>query len=240
MTNSGRLLPQSGTMGEGFPSRESPGIRQARGLLALELERQAGDNEGRKKDRQKPLSSASEDDCLALRGIKILDSAGVPAIANLHGVRPRFDWYLGRGIHFERSGTLTINHDVVRSTPDFRSDRFVRQLECCGHLQPPSVTADRLVRSFAGHCVIRCLSGAVPWVPPGTPGRRAASAYWYWSYVGARSRVGKRHFQVYPRKGSLRAAASPLPVTRSRVPMGSEAQWHAGPTCHRQRCAPEL
>jgi hypothetical protein len=58
--------------------------------------------------------------------------------------------------------------------------------------------------------------------------------------LGARSGVGKRHFQVYPRSGSLRAAASPLTVTRSRVPMGIEAQWWAGPACHRQRCASQL
>ena len=76
-------------------------------LLALELERQAGDDEECEKDRQKPLSSASVDDGLAFGGVESLGSAGVSAIANLHGVMSRFDWYLDRGVHFERSGTLT-------------------------------------------------------------------------------------------------------------------------------------
>ena len=104
-------------------------------LLALELERQAGDDEGREKDRQEPLSSASEDDGLAFGGVESLGSAGVSAIVNLHGVTSRFDWHLDRGVHFERSGTLTINRDVVRATTDLRSDGFVRQLESCRHLQ---------------------------------------------------------------------------------------------------------
>jgi hypothetical protein len=104
-------------------------------LLALELERQAGDDEGREKDRQKSLSSATEGDGLPLGDVEGLGSAGVSAIANLHGVTSRLDWYLDRGVHFERSGTLTINRDVVRATTDLRSDGFVRQLESCRHLQ---------------------------------------------------------------------------------------------------------
>jgi len=110
-------------------------IAPASRLLTRELERQAGDNEGCEKDRQKPLSSASEGDGLALGGVEGLGSAGVSAIANLHGMTSRFDCYLDRGVHFERSGILTINHDVVRSTTDLRSDRFVLQLESCRHLQ---------------------------------------------------------------------------------------------------------
>jgi hypothetical protein len=87
-----------------------------------ELERQAGNDEGREEDRQKTLSSASEGDGLTLGGVEGLSSAGVSATANLQGVTSRFDWYLDRVVHFERSGTLTVNHDVVRATSDLDSD----------------------------------------------------------------------------------------------------------------------
>jgi hypothetical protein len=98
-----------------------------------ELERQAGDDEGREEDRQKTLSGGSERDGSALGGVEGLSSAGVSAIANLQGVTSRFDWYLDRVVHFERSGTLTVNHDVVRATSDLESDCFMRQLQRCGH-----------------------------------------------------------------------------------------------------------
>jgi hypothetical protein len=98
-----------------------------------ELERQAGDDEGREEDRQKTLSGASEGDRLALGGVEGLSSAGVSAIANLQGVTSRFDWYLDRVVHFERPGTLTVNHDVVRATSDLDSDCFMRQFQRCGH-----------------------------------------------------------------------------------------------------------
>jgi hypothetical protein len=112
-------------------------------LLALERKRQAGDDEGGKKDRQKPLSSASEGEGLAVDGVEGLGSAGVSAITNLHGVTSRFDWYLDRGVHFEPSGTLTIHHDVIRTTTDLRSDRFVRQFKNCRHRQTLSVSTGR-------------------------------------------------------------------------------------------------
>ena len=95
------VVGQFGTMGQGFPGGEPPRVRQFQGLLALELERQAGDDKGREKDRQKPLSSASEGDCFALGSIESLGSAGISAIANLHGVTSRFDWQLDRCVHFE-------------------------------------------------------------------------------------------------------------------------------------------
>jgi hypothetical protein len=98
-----------------------------------ELDRQAGDDKGREEDRQKTLSGASEGDDLALGGVEGLSSAGVSAIANLQGVTSRFDWYLDRVVHFDRSGTLTVNHDVVRATSDLDSDRFMRQPQRCGH-----------------------------------------------------------------------------------------------------------
>ncbi len=44
-------------------------------LLAFERERQAGDDEGREKDRQNTLSGASEGDDLALGGVEGLGSA---------------------------------------------------------------------------------------------------------------------------------------------------------------------
>jgi hypothetical protein len=98
-----------------------------------ELERQAGNNEGREEDRKKTLSGGSEGDGLAVGGAEGLSSAGVSATANLQGVTSRFDWYLDRVVHFERSGTLTVNHDVVRATSDLDSDSFMRQLQRCAH-----------------------------------------------------------------------------------------------------------
>ena len=98
-----------------------------------ELERQARDNEGREEDRQKTLAGCSKGDGLALGGVEALRSAGLSAIANLQGVMSRVDWYLDGGVHLERSGTLTVDHDVVRATTDLDSDGFVRQLQRCGH-----------------------------------------------------------------------------------------------------------
>jgi len=105
--------------------------------FTAELERQAGDDEGREEDRQKALSGASEGDGLALGGLEGLSSAGVSATANLQSVTSRFDWYLDRVVHFERSGTLTVNHDVVRATSDLGSDCFMRHLQGCCHLRSP-------------------------------------------------------------------------------------------------------
>ncbi len=70
-----------------------------------------------------------------------------------------FDWYLDRVVHFERPDTLTVDHDIERATTDLHSDRFVRQLESCRHLQSPFC-----VSRSAGplNCVTRHLSGAVP------------------------------------------------------------------------------
>ena len=44
-------------------------------LLASEFECQAGDDEGREKERQKPLAGASEGDDFALGGVEGLSSA---------------------------------------------------------------------------------------------------------------------------------------------------------------------
>src|SRR5665647_2573355 len=105
--------------------------------FTAELERQAWDDEGREKDRQKALSGASEGDGVALADLEGLSSAGVSATANLQGVTSRFDWYLDRVVHLERSGTLTVNHDVVRATSDLDSDCFMRHLQGCCHLRSP-------------------------------------------------------------------------------------------------------
>src|ERR1035437_6996615 len=105
--------------------------------FTAELERQAWDDEGREEDRQKALSGASEGDGLALGGLEGLSSAGVSATANLQAVTSRFDWYLDRVVHLERSGTLTVNHDVVRATSDLDSDCLMRHLQGCCHLRSP-------------------------------------------------------------------------------------------------------
>ena len=47
--------------------------------------------------------------------------------------------------------------------------------------------------------------------------------------------VRERGRRVYPRSRSLRAPASPLAVTRSRVPMGSQVKWWACRACYRKR-----
>jgi hypothetical protein len=132
-------------------------------LLALERERQAGDDEGCEKDRQKPLSRASEGDGLALGRVEGLGSAGVSAIADLHAVTSRFDWYLDRGVHCERSGTLPINHDVVRSTTDFRTDRFMRQRESCRHLRALFCVGQSAGPLILFHCVTGPLWSRAPW-----------------------------------------------------------------------------
>ena len=48
-----------------------------------------------------------------------------------------FDWYLDCVVHFQRSGTLTVNHDVVGATSDLDSDCFMRHLQDCWHLRSP-------------------------------------------------------------------------------------------------------
>jgi hypothetical protein len=97
------------------------------------LEGQAGDDEGRQENRQKTLSGASESDGLALGGVERLGSAGVSAITNLQGVTSRLDWYLDRVVHVDRSGTFTVNNDVVRAASNLGSDCLMRQLQRCGH-----------------------------------------------------------------------------------------------------------
>src|SRR6516165_12714982 len=103
----------------------------------MELERQAGNDEGREKEGQEPLAGASEGDHFALSGIEGLSSARVSAIADLEGVTSRFDWRFDRIVHFNRPDTLTIHQDIERAAADLRSDCFMRHLESCRHLESP-------------------------------------------------------------------------------------------------------
>src|ERR1700730_4459775 len=70
-------------------------------LLASQRECQAGNNEGRKKDRQRRLSAASEGNGVAVGGVEGPSSAGVSPIADLQGVASRFDWYLDRVVQVD-------------------------------------------------------------------------------------------------------------------------------------------
>jgi hypothetical protein len=87
-----------------------------------ELEGQARHKKGREEDRQKTLSGASEGNGLALGSVEGLSSAGVSTIAYLQSVMSNFDWNLDRVVHFERSGLLTVNDDVVRASSNLNSD----------------------------------------------------------------------------------------------------------------------
>jgi len=104
-------------------------------LLRTERERQAWHDERHEKDRQEPLSGASEGDDLALGRVEGQSAAQVSAVADLQSVISKFDWYLDRIVHFERPDTLTVDHDIERATTDLHSDRFMRQLESCRHLR---------------------------------------------------------------------------------------------------------
>src|SRR6202046_3134772 len=89
---------------------------------------------GCEKDRQEPLSGASEGDDLFLGGVEGFSAARVSPIANLHGVTSRLDWYLDRVVHFDRPGPLTVDHDIVGATTDLCSDCLMRQLQRRRHL----------------------------------------------------------------------------------------------------------
>src|SRR5579872_1917611 len=97
----------------------------------MELERQAGNREGREKERQESLAGASECDQLALSGIEGLRPARITAIADLEGVTSRFDWRFERLVHFNRAGTRTVNQYIERAATDLHSDCFMRDLESC-------------------------------------------------------------------------------------------------------------
>lgn len=121
-----------------------------------ELECQAGDDKRRKENRQEALSGASEADDLAVGSLEVLNSAGVSATAQLQGVTTRSDWNLDRLVHFDRSGDLTVNDDVVRTPSHLGSNCLVRHLQRCCHLRSPlsfglgPVTCDHCDRAASG------------------------------------------------------------------------------------------
>ncbi|MFY9864137.1 MAG: hypothetical protein WAK58_09995, partial [Trebonia sp.] len=102
--------------------------------IANKFQCQPGHDKGCEKDRQGPLSGASEGDDLFLGGVEGLRAARVSSIANLQGVTSRLDWYLDRVVHFDRPDPLTVDHDIVRATTDLRSDCLMRQLQRRRHL----------------------------------------------------------------------------------------------------------
>jgi len=73
-----------------------------------------------------------------------------------------FDWYLDRVVHFERPDTLTVDHDIERATTDLHSDRFVRQLESCRHLQSPFCVSRSAGPLICFHSVVAKLLYAGP------------------------------------------------------------------------------
>jgi hypothetical protein len=128
--------PGEGSSGELQVPGRHPGKRHDSDAdsLANEFQCQPGNDEGCEKDRQEPLSSASEGDDLALGGVEGLNAARVSAIADLQGMTSRLDWYLDRAVHFDRPDSLTIDYDVIRAATDLRSDCLMRQLQRCRHL----------------------------------------------------------------------------------------------------------
>jgi hypothetical protein len=110
-----------------------------RGLLAMERDCQAGNDEGQEKDRQDALSAASVGDDLTLGGVERLGSAGVSAVADLQGVPPGFDRYVDGLVQLHGPGMLAVDYGVVRTAADFHSNGFVRQLQHCGHRLSPLV-----------------------------------------------------------------------------------------------------
>src|ERR1700722_14852714 len=102
--------------------------------IANEFQCQPGNDEGCQKDRQEPLSGASEGDDLALGGVECFGTAGLSVIPYLQGMTAGLDWYLDRVVHFDRPHPLIVDHDVVRATTYLGSDCLVRQLQRCRHL----------------------------------------------------------------------------------------------------------
>jgi hypothetical protein len=78
-------------------------------LLRTDRERQAWHDERREKDRQEPLSGASESDDLALSSVEVHSATQVSTVANLQGVMSGFNRYLDRLVHFDRTDTITVD-----------------------------------------------------------------------------------------------------------------------------------
>ncbi len=93
-----------------------------RGLLAPERDRQGWHDEGREKDRQKPLFAASEGDDLALGRVEGRSSARVSAVAELPGVTPGFDWRLDGLVRADGRDARAVDQDVELATTDLHAD----------------------------------------------------------------------------------------------------------------------
>jgi hypothetical protein len=113
----------------------TPGPR--RSLVAMEWDRQGGHDEGREKDRQKPLFAASEGDDLALGRVEGRNSARVSAVAELQGVTSGFDWRLDGLVCADRRGGRAVDQDVEFAATDLHADEVSRQLDRCRHLGGP-------------------------------------------------------------------------------------------------------
>src|ERR1700722_18124566 len=116
------------------------------GSNANEFQCQPGHDEGCEKDRQEPLSGASEGGDLCLRGVEGLSAARVSSIADLQGVTSGLDRYLDRVVHLDRPGPLTVDHDIVGATTDLGSDCLTRYLQRRRHLLISSCRAAALPR----------------------------------------------------------------------------------------------
>src|SRR6476659_3380255 len=78
-------------------------------LLARERKCQAGNDEGYEKNRQDGLSAASEADDFTLGDVEGPGPAGVSAVADLQGVRSRFDRYVDRLVQFDGPDTFAVD-----------------------------------------------------------------------------------------------------------------------------------
>src|SRR5579872_3458779 len=101
---------------------------------AMEVQRQAGYDEGREEDRQKGLAGGSKRDRLAVSGLEGSSPAGVSTATDLQRVASGLDWNLRRLVHVDRSSSPAVDQDVVGPPPDLGSDRLVGQLQRRGHV----------------------------------------------------------------------------------------------------------
>jgi hypothetical protein len=123
--------PARGLVLASGPAFEQPTIPQGTTPIrsfANERECQTGKDKGRKKNRKEPLSSASVGDGLALCCLEGSSSTRVSATADLKSMTSGLDRDLDRFVHFDGPDALTVDHDIVGSSTDLRSDCLMRQL----------------------------------------------------------------------------------------------------------------
>lgn len=92
----------------------------------MERDRQGWHDEGREKDRQKPLFAASEGDDLALGRVEGRSSARISAIAELQGVTSGLDWRLDGFMRVDRRDARAVDQDVELATTDLYADEVSR------------------------------------------------------------------------------------------------------------------